>query len=178
MRGAALASGAMGTRTPTALWLMDAALVAALDAGLGMPVDSYVNGSQTWLSPDGPGGVELEWRLHPVSGYRVPDGLTHYDVWDVVVDALAGGADPDALVLGQERRALTTLWDGLECFAAYGDEIEPATLATAAAEVIGRAPDAAGLVDHDAIGDAWEKTMGQVSIVELLLAQLNVGPAQ
>ena len=168
----------MAMRTPTALWLIDAALVRALDAALGMPVDSYVNGSQTWLSPDGPGGVELEWRLHPVAGYRTPEGLTHYDVWDAVVDALAAGADPEGLPLGSEVRALTTLWDGLECYAAYGDDFEPATLAAAAGEVLGRAPDAAGLVDHDAIGDAWEKTMGQVSIVELLLAQLRPEPAR
>ncbi|HEX4492084.1 MAG TPA: hypothetical protein VH914_12830 [Acidimicrobiia bacterium] len=168
----------MGTRTPTALWLIDVGLVAALDGGLGIPVDSYVNGSQTWLSADGPNGVELEWRLHPVSAYRVPDGLTHYDVWDAVVDAVAAGADAGALPLGSETRALTTLWDGLECYAAYGDEMEPATLAAAAAEVLGRAPDAAGLVDHEAIGDAWEKTMGQVSIVELLLAQLKPTASQ
>jgi hypothetical protein len=168
----------MATSTPTALWLIDAALVTAIDAGLGMPVDSYVNGAQTWLSPDGPGGVELEWRLHPVAGYRAPEELTHYDVWDAVIDALAAGADPETLPLGSEVRALTTLWDGLECYAAYGDEIEPATLAGAAAEVVGRTPDAAGLVDHDAIGDAWEKTMGQVSIVDLLLAQLKPAPAR
>ena len=62
----------MGTRTPTAVWLVDAELVVALDAHLGPPIDSYVNGSQTWLTPDGPGDVELEWRLHPVAGYRAP----------------------------------------------------------------------------------------------------------
>ena len=44
---------------PTALWLLDAALVTALYATLGPPIDSYVNGSQTWLTPDGPGEVEL-----------------------------------------------------------------------------------------------------------------------
>lgn len=177
MRRAALASAAMATRTPTALWLIDAELVTALDGALGVPVDSYVNGSQTWLTADGPSGTELEWRLHPVSGYRAPDELSHYDVWETVVGALAQGADANALPLGSETRALTTLWDGLECYAAFGDEIEPATLAAAAAEIIGRAPDAAGLVDHDAIGDAWEATMGQVSIVALLLAQLRPEPA-
>jgi hypothetical protein len=166
----------MGTRTPTALWLVDAELVIALDAHLGPPVDSYVNGSQTWLTPDGPGGVELEWRLHPVAGYRAPSGLSHYDVWETVATALAQGADPNELSLGDEVVALTRLWEGLECFAAYGDEIEPANLATAAGEVIGRAPDAAGVVDHDAIGDAWERTMGQVSIVALLVGQLKPEP--
>jgi hypothetical protein len=163
----------MATRTPTAVWLVDAALITALDATLGLPVDSYVNGSQTWLSPDGPGDVELEWRLHPVAGYRAPRGLSHYDVWEAVVDALAQGADPELLPIGPTPIPLSSLWDGLECFAAYGDEIEPATLAAAATEVIGRAPDVAGLADHDAIGDAWERTNGQVSIVALLVEQLR-----
>jgi hypothetical protein len=167
----------MGSRTATALWLVDAGLVSALDSQLGPPIDSYLNGSQTWLTPDGPGDVELEWRLHPVGRYRTPGGLSHYDVWETVVAALAQDADPEALPLGSERVALTSLWDGLECFAAYGDEIEPATLAAAAGEVIGRAPDASGLADHDAIGDAWEKAAGAVSIVGLLLEQLRVRPA-
>jgi hypothetical protein len=166
----------MGTRTPTALWLVDADLIVALDAHLGPPIDSYVNGSQTWLTPDGPGGVELEWRLHPVAGYQAPAGLSHYDVWETVATALAQGADPTEPALGSEVLDLSRLWEGLECFAAYGDEIEPANLAAAAAEVIGRVPDAAGVVDHDAIGDAWERTMGQVSIVALLVAQLQPEP--
>jgi hypothetical protein len=166
----------MGTRTPTALWLVDAGLIAALETHLGLPVDSYLNGSQTWLTPDGPGGVELEWRLHPVGAYEIPGGLSHYDVWEAVVSAIAQGADPEALPLGSDSVPLARLWDGLECFAAYGDEIEPAVLAAAAGEVIGRAPDAAGLADHDAIGDAWERTSGQVSIVALLLAQLRPEP--
>ena len=167
----------MATRTPTALWLVDAALITTLDAQLGLPIDSYLNGSQTWLTPDGPGGIELEWRLHPVGAYRTPGGLSHYDVWEAVVDALAQGADPDALALGSATIALSSLWEGLECYAAYGDEIEPATLAAAAGEILGRAPDAAGLVDHESIGDAWERTNGQVSIVALLTEQLRPEPA-
>jgi hypothetical protein len=167
----------MAARTPTALWLVDAELVGALDACLGPPVDSYLNGSQTWLTPDGPGGIELEWRLHPVAGYRTPGGLSHYDVWESVVGALAQDADPGSLHLGSTQVALTSLWEGLECFAAYGDEIEPATLAGAAGEVIGHAPDASGVVDHDAIGDAWERAGGSVSIVGLLLDQLRPRPA-
>lgn len=163
----------MGSRAATAVWLVDAELVASLDAQLGPPIDSYLNGSQTWLTPDGPGNVELEWRLHPVAGYQTPGGLSHYDVWESVVGALARQADPAALHLGSATVALTSLWDGLECFAAYGDEIEPATLAAAAGEVIGRSPDTSGLVDHDAIGDAWERANGAVSIVGLLLEQLR-----
>jgi hypothetical protein len=65
------------------------------------------------------------------------------------------------------------VWDGLECFAAYGDDIEPGTLSAATTEELGLPPDAAGLVDHGAIGDEWERTRGAVSIVDLLLAELG-----
>jgi hypothetical protein len=65
------------------------------------------------------------------------------------------------------------VWDGLECVPAYGDDIEPATLSAAAAAELGVGPDAAGLVDHDVIGDRWERTGGAVSIVDLLLEQLT-----
>jgi hypothetical protein len=101
--------------------------------------------------------MTLEWRLHPVAGYRTPAGISHYDVWDVAVDG------------AQEA---SNLWDGLECFAAHGDEIEPAVLAGTAGEQLGIAPDATGLVDHELIGDAFERTGGNVSIVNLLFEQL------
>lgn len=146
----------------------------ALDEHFGPPVDSYVNGSQTWLRDNGPGGVTLEWRLHPVAAYRPPAGLSHYDLWERVISQLRAGGDPGALALGEERRALDSLWEGLEAFAAYGDEVEPATLAQAAASAIGRAPEATGLVDHDRVGDAWERARGDVSIVGLLLEELRV----
>jgi len=146
--------------------------VLALDERLGPPVDSYVNGSQTWLTDDGPGGTALEWRLHPVAGYRIPAALSHYDLWECVVSALSAGADPEDLALGTERRALRTLWDGLECFPAYGDDVEPAPLASAAATALGRPPEAVGLVDHARIGAAWEADPDRVSIVDSLLAEL------
>jgi hypothetical protein len=161
------------SRTATCVWRVDAELVLALDEHLGPPVDSYVNGSQTWITADGPGGVELEWRLHPVAGYRVPRDLSHYDLWEQVVAALSAAVDPDALTLGSEPRTLRSLWDGLECFAAYGDELEPAPLAQAATTALGRAPDAAGLVDHEAIGTAWEHAKGATSIVEMVFAELK-----
>jgi hypothetical protein len=84
-------------------------------------------------------------------------------VWDVVVESL----------IGRVRLRPEDVWDGLECFAAYGDDIEPGTLAAAAAEELGVAPDATGLVDHSSIGDAWERNQGAVSIVNLLLQQLG-----
>ena len=41
-------------RVATTVWTISPELVLALDEQLGLPVDSYVNGSQTWLVEDGP----------------------------------------------------------------------------------------------------------------------------
>ncbi|HKA93828.1 MAG TPA: hypothetical protein VKE97_08495 [Acidimicrobiia bacterium] len=161
-------------RTASAVWRSSPELVLALDEHFGPPVDSYVNGSQTWLLDNGPGGITVEWRLHPVAAYRPPAGLSHYDLWERVVAQLSAGGDAGALALGEERRALDSVWEGLEAFAAYGDEVEPATLVQAASAALGRSPDAAGLVDHDRIGDSWERARGEVSIVGLLLEELRV----
>jgi hypothetical protein len=65
------------------------------------------------------------------------------------------------------------LWDGLECYAAYGDDIEPQQLVQSATAQLDRPPDRFGLVDHEAIGDEWERAAGAVSIVALLLAALD-----
>ncbi len=142
----------------------------ALDSRLGAPVDSYVNGSQTWFSGE---EETLEWRLHPVAAYTLPTGLSHYDLWERVVDELHAGRAADALSLGEDTRALTTLWDGLECFPAYGDDLEPATLSGRATDLLGVAPELCGLVDHDTVGDAWEQANGTLSIVQLLEQQLR-----
>ncbi len=169
-----------GERVPTAVWRLAPELIVALDEHLGPPVDSYLNGSQTWLvgdddergaEPDP--GVVLEFRLHPVSGYRIPAGCSHYDIWEAVVTQLTQGTDAQALRLGSEVRPLAGLWDGLEAFPAYGDEIEPARLASLATSLVGLAPDRSGLVDHQAIGDAWEQARGNVSIIALLVDQLT-----
>jgi len=164
------------SRTATCVWRVDAALVLALDEHLGPPVDSYLNGSQTWITDDGPGAIGLEWRLHPVAGYRLPRDLSHYDLWEQVVGALSANVDPDALTLGSEPRTLRSVWDGLECYAAYGDDVEPAPLAQAATAALERAPDAVGLVDHDEIGAAWERAQGATSIVEMVFAELKSSP--
>ena len=149
-------------RIATAVWRIRPELVLALAEHLGEPVDRYVNGSQTWFT-EAPGGVALEWRLHPVANFVTPKGLSHLDVWDVAVESL----------IGHVRLRPEEVWDGLECFAAFGDGIEPGELQAAATREIAVAPDAAGLVDHEVIGDAWERTRGAVSIVELLLDQLG-----
>ena len=74
---------------------------------------------------------------------------------------------------GDLRAPLDELWEGLEAFPGYGDELEPAPLAAAATAAIGIAPDAFGVVDHDRVGDEWERSGGRTSIVQALAAQLN-----
>jgi len=157
-------------RVPTCVWRVSPELVVALDERFGEPVDAYVNGSQVWLRDDGPGGTTLEWRLHPVAGFARPPGCSTYDLFPVVALALARGEPPPA--------PPEELWDGLEAFPAFppsspAEETEPAGLAAAATAALGRPPDTTGLVDHQAIGDAWEAEGGRVSIVEALLRQLE-----
>ena len=151
---------------PTCVWRTTVDLFVALDERFGEPVDAYVNGSQVWLRDDGPGGITLEWRLHPVPGYERPPTVTTYDVFSSVALALATGEAPVA--------PPEALWDGLEAFPAYDDEeAEPATLAAAATEALGLAPDAAGLVDHQRLGDEWERSGGRISLVGALLDELG-----
>ena len=137
----------------------------ALDERFGEPIDTYVNGSQVWMREDGPDDIVLQWRLHPVAGYVRPKGVATEEVFSHAALAFATGAEPPA--------PLTSLWDGLECFPAYGDDVEPAVLATAATAALGFTPDASGLADHEAIADAWEKSRGATSIIAALFGQLN-----
>ena len=153
-----------GPLVPTCVWRLTPELVVALDDRFGEPTDAYVNGSQVWLRDDGPGGATLEWRLHPVAGYSRPPSLGTMEVFPTVALALAREEVP--------VRPAEALWDGLEAFPAFGDEIEPATLAAAAVTALGVAPDATGLADHERIADDWERTGGATSIVAALLDQL------
>lgn len=162
----------MTVLVPVCLYRTTPSLLVALDDVFGEPTDSYVNGSQVWLRPDGPrpegpgpDNVVIEWRLHPVAHYRRPAGTTPYDVFGTTALALARGEAPPA---PPER-----LWDGLEAFPAYGDEVEPATLANACEAALGVRPDLAGLVDHESIAAAWEQAGGGLSIVDALIAQLT-----
>ena len=149
----------------TCLWSVTAELLLALDDRFGEPVDAYVNGAQVWLRDDGPGGAGVEWRLHPVPGFRRPAGVSHHDLFEAVTYGLRTGAAPPA--------PIDQLWEGLEAFPAYGDELEPAPLAAAVTAAIGRAPDAFGVVDHDRIGDEWERSGGRTSIVQAIASQLG-----
>jgi hypothetical protein len=152
--------------TPTCVWRATPELVIALDERFGEPTDSYVNGSQTWLRADGPDGERFEWRLHPVAAYVRPESVDVPDVFAAVAFALANGHEPPA--------PLDSLWGGLEVFPADDAEIEPASLASLAVAQLGIPPDGSGLVDHDRIADQWERSRGDLSIVDALLAQLDV----
>jgi hypothetical protein len=163
-------------RVASALWPISPELVRALDERLGAPVDSYVNGSQTWLVDEPGRAVTLEYRLHPVAGFEAPAELSHYDLFEQVVARLSAGADPRALRLGASERALTSLWDGLECFVAFSDDeadVEPANLRRLVTDALGIPPDHCGLVDHRAIADEWERTGRASSIVARLREQLS-----
>jgi hypothetical protein len=149
----------------TCVWQVSPELLLALDDRFGEPDDAYVNGSQVWLRDDGPGGATLEWRLHPVAGFAKPKGVSTHDLFASVVFALRTGDEPVAPV--------SRLWEGLEAFPGFGDELEPSPLAAACTEVLGVVPDAYGMVDHDAVGDAWEQAEGRLSVVEALRAQLE-----
>ncbi len=156
----------MANLVPTCVWRISPELITALDGAFGDPVDAYVNGSQTWLRDDGPGGATLEWRLHPVAGFARPADVGTHDLFPAVALALATGQAPPA-----EPAAL---WDGLEAFPAYGEEVEPAPLAAATTEALGgHAPDAVGLVDHQRIAEGWGRAGGRVSIIDALVAQLG-----
>jgi hypothetical protein len=151
--------------TPTCVWHISDDLVVALDQRFGDPTDAYVNGSQVWLRDNGPSGVAIEWRLHPVPNYRRPDGFDTEDVFPASALALLSGEVPPAPV--------KQLWDGLEAFPAYDDEVEPAPLRAAVTDALGVAPDACGLVDHGAIGDEWERARGRLSIVDRLIESIT-----
>lgn len=150
------------------MWRLTPELVVALDDRFGEPTDAYVNGSQVWLRDDGPGGATIEWRLHPVAGYQRPPAVATTEVFPTVALALARSEEP--------VRPAASLWDGLEAFPAFGEEVEPATLAAAATSALGIAPDASGLADHERIGDDWERTGGATSIIGALLDQLAPEP--
>jgi hypothetical protein len=155
-------------RIATALWRCTPELILALDEHLGPPVDSYVNGSQTWFT----GEPVLEWRLHPVAGFHQPGGISPYDLWDAVVGGLSAGGDANALSVGKATVALSTIWEGLECFPAYGDDLEPMAVVARAADLLPVPPERHGLVDHEAVADAWERAQGTLSIIDLLDEQL------
>ncbi|MGH3665508.1 MAG: hypothetical protein ACRDU8_05375 [Egibacteraceae bacterium] len=161
--------------TPTCVYRVDPALVELLDARLGPPLDSYVRGWQVWLEDDGPAGERLEWRLHPPGRFRMPRGVSPHDLFEVVLQGIAGTDGPDVpFIAGREQRTLGEVWEVLEVFPADGDLVAPAALAAAAAARLGgRCPDAVGHADHDRLGDEWKGRRGDFSVGQALLQALT-----
>ena len=67
----------------------------------------------------------------------------------------------------------STLWDGLEAFPAFYDEVSNDVLRETVARVVGSEPLAVGDVDHEKIGDAWERDEGRRSVIDDLRQQLG-----
>ena len=165
---------------PTCVYRVDPELVEALDRHLGPPLDSYVRGWQVWLEDNGPDGERLEWRLHPPARFRMPAGVNPHDLFEAVLAGLAEVADPsrDPFALGREHRSLAQVWEVLEVFPGFGDDVAPDRLAAAAAAALGgRHPDAAGHADHERLGDVWKGRRGDFSVGAALLEALARDPA-
>ena len=134
-------------------------LIVRLRDALDEPIDSYWNGSHTWFGEYL--GHDLEYRLHPVSGFVMPDASRPEDLFELAVE---GNVDPEHY------------WEGLEVFPIDDDietELTGEELSRHIHELLGVAPDACGTVDHDEIGNAYEHATGNVSIVSLLLEQIK-----
>ena len=159
----------------TCAYRVDAELVERLDARLGPPLDSYVRGWQVWLEPHGPSGETLEWRLHPPAGFSMPRGVNPHDLFEVVLAGIADSPDPSAepLDLGEEARPLGAVWEVLEVFPTFGDDIGPAALIEAAERALGRRPDRAGHADHGRLGDLFKGQRGNFSVGQALLETLD-----
>ncbi len=166
-----------------AVWRCTNELVVALDAQLGEPTDCYVNGSQVWLRDDGPRDVTLEWRLHPVGGYQRPPATSTQNVFRRIVRAVVtanGGLQPNSGDGSEPPSAEpnlvgdpVSLWGGLEVFSAYDDTLDADELRAACVALLGIEPDAVGPVDHDLIGNEWERSGGASDIISALMTQLG-----
>jgi len=131
-------------------------LLRRLQESLDEPVDSYWNGSHTWFTEFRE--IELEWRLHPVSGFKMPEASRPEDLFDL---ALEGEVEVDHY------------WEGLEVFVISEVSCTPEELKTHVESRLGITPEYSGYVDHEEIGNEYERNNGNVSIVSLLIAQLT-----
>ncbi|MBW3577794.1 MAG: hypothetical protein KY462_08675 [Actinobacteria bacterium] len=164
------------SRDPTCVFDVDADLLRALEAALGPPIDSYLNGWQVWLEPAQLPGhaepVELEYRLHPPHGFSQPAGLSHHDLWDTVIQQVT--EDAVDVEVGRETRRLHQLWVLLEVYPTYREPVTAEHLRAAVEEVLGRSSLAAGYVDHDALGARWKRTKGGFDLPGAIRAELEV----
>ncbi len=148
----------------TCVWEATPDLLVAVHDHLGPPVDAYDNGSQSWLRDDGPGGMPVEWRLHPRPDLARPGQVSGYQLFPAVAGALARGetpaVDPDAV------------WSGLEAVPAFDDPVAPDALADHLGTILGWHPDAWGPLDRAAMAREWERSLGHLDVVAWARAAL------
>jgi hypothetical protein len=157
---------------PTCVFRVDSGLIEALERAFGPPVDSYLSGWQVWLEGAGE-DIELEYRLHPPGGFRVPEGLHPEELWDRVTGQLAEGRE--RLRLGDRELSLEDVWALLEVYPAFGDPLTPEELRVLSETVLGRPALAAGYVDHRRLGKHWERGRGHFDLPAALLEELAGG---
>lgn len=160
--------------TPVAIVDVDRALLEALEEAFGPPIDSYLMGWQVWLVDTEIAGadVTLEYRLHPPAGFAQPHGLDHHDLWTEVIVQLADG-DGEQLTLGDEQRRLTEVFDLLEVYPAFGEDLSARDVAGHVESSLGRAPRAAGDVDHERLGGRWKRQRHDFDLPNALRAALG-----
>jgi hypothetical protein len=168
------------SRTPVAVFDVDADLLLALEGAFGPPIDSYLMGWQVWLvevdAEDAPDDLELEFRLHPPAGFEQPAGtpdapFSHHDLWDEVMVQLGEGAT--SFELGSETRDLASLWTLLEVFPAFGEEVSPAQVQRWAEDALGRPAAGSGEVDHERLGGEWKRRGHEADVPAALRAELG-----
>ena len=128
------------------------------------PSTRYVNGSQTWFTGE---DRTLEWRLHPVGRRsRCPRGSRTTTSGSTSSTSSRPAREPDALALGGEtRRARRRSGTASSASPRTATTSSPRRSSRAPPTLLGLAPELCGLVDHDKVGDAWERRDGAVSIV-------------
>ncbi len=131
-------------------------LVKRLHNAFSDPVDSYWNSANTWFSEWG--DIDLEWRLHPVSAFQMPEASRPEELYELAIE---GQVD------------IEHYWEGLEVFVINDQPTTPDQLAAHVNETLGIEVDAQGYVNHDDIGNSYEHSEGKVSLVTLLIEQMT-----
>ena len=155
----------MGQRTSACVWRATPAVIVALDERFGEPVDAYVNGSQTWLRDDGPAASRSSGACTRSPATASPRTSTR-------TRCSPRSRSPSRPATSHRRRS-SRCGTASRCSPRTATRSSLRRSAAAAEAALGIEPDRAGLVDHDAIADEWERSRGATSIVDALFAQLN-----
>lgn len=126
---------------------------------LGDPVDSYWNGSHTWFDePEIWGDLRIEFRLHPVSNFVMPEASRPEELFELILE---------------EKVDLTHYLEGLEVFPVDENALSVDQFNNYLYEKLGIEPDITGFVDHEQIGNTYEQSGGNISVVSALVEQLK-----